>query len=417
MKGDFMKQLNYIVDKNYYKTLFSNMGEGLIHGKIIFDENKNIVDFIFIDMNKTFKDILSTTFVKKIYINMLQVLREVSETSQSKSFEYYDSKLNMHYKINIFSCIKDEFYALFVNVKDLVKGREYDKMYRTLIEESIDAIIFFDKNKTVIEVNKAAEKLYGYKRSEFIGMDTYYLLAEEEIKNIEMYFSKVINEGISFEAIHKKKDGTKFQIEVSSNSTLLAERNIVMSIIRDISDRKVMENNLEYMANYDFLTNVYNRAALIVKFLSMIKWSEENNEKLAVLFFDIDKFKHINDTYGHTVGDVVLIEIAARINSIIKKEDILGRMGGDEFVVVKSCVKSNEDVVSFINEIFNAFIKPIEVDGKTIMINTSIGVAIFPDDAQDRELLINFSDDAMYQAKKIIGNSYKMYSDTLHMRW
>lgn len=409
-----MKPLNYSEDKNYYKTLFSNMRGGLIRGKIIFDENKNIVDLIFIEMNKAFEDTLGTTFIKKIYINMLYILGEVSLTGQSKSFEYYNNELNMHYKIDVFKGIKDEFYALFINVKDLVKGREYEKMYRTLMNDSVDAIIFFDKNKIVIEVNKAAEKLYGYKRSEFIGMNCYDLLAEEEVKNMEAYFSKMMHQSMSFEAIHKKKDGTKFQIEVSCNSALLTQQNIAMAIIRDISERKLMEDNLEYMANYDFLTNIYNRSALLVKFSSMIKWSKENNNKLAVLFFDVDKFKHINDTYGHATGDLVLMEVAARINSIITKEDILGRMGGDEFVVVKSSVKSNEDVVDFINEVFNAFSEPIEIDSNTITINTSIGVSIFPDDAQDRYSLINFSDNAMYQAKKIIGNSYKMYSDVLN---
>jgi len=406
-----MKQLNYIKDKNYYKTLFNNMGEALIHGRIIFDKNKNIVDFIFIDANKTFEGILGTTFIKEIYINMLYVLSEISVSGQSKSFEYYNNELNMHYKIDVFMGIKDEFYALFVNIKDLVKGGEYEKIYRTLMNDCVDAIIFFDKNKTVIEVNKAAEKLYRYKRFEFIGMNSYDLLAEEEVKNIEMYFSKVMNESMSFEAIHKKKDGSKFQVEVSSNSALLTEQNIVMAIIRDISERKLMQDNLEYMANYDFLTNIYNRAALLVKFSSMIKWTKGNNNKLAVMFFDVDKFKHINDTYGHATGDLVLMEVAARINSIITKEDILGRMGGDEFVVVKSCVKSNDDVVDFINEVFNAFSEPIEIDGKTIMINTSIGAAIFPDDAHDRYSLLNFSDNAMYETKKITGNSYKMYND------
>jgi diguanylate cyclase (GGDEF)-like protein/PAS domain S-box-containing protein len=406
-----MKQPNYVTNKNYYKTLFNNMVEGLIHGKIIFDKNKNVVDFIFIDANKTFEGILGTTFIKEIYANMLYILSEISVTGQPESFEYYNNELNMHYKIDVFRGIKDEFYALFVNVKDLVKGREYEKIYRTLMYDCVEAVIFFDKNKTVIEVNKAAEKLYGYKRSEFIGMNSYDLLPEEEVKNIEMYFSKVMNESMSFEAIHKKKNGTKFQIEISCNSALLTEQNIVMAIIRDISDRKLMLDNLEYMANYDFLTNVFNRAALLVKFSSMIEWAKENNIKLAVLFFDVDKFKHINDTYGHAAGDLVLIEVAARINSIITKEDILGRMGGDEFVVVKSCVKTNEDVVDFINEVFNAFSEPIKIDSKAIMINTSIGVAIFPYDAQDRYSLINFSDNAMYQSKKIIGNSYTMYND------
>ena len=406
-----MEPLDYIKDKDYYKTLFNNMVEGLIHGRMIFDKNKNVVDFIFIDGNKTFDGILGTTFIKKIYINMLRALSEVSVNGQDKSFEYYNNELDMHYKIDVFKGIKDEFYALFVNVKDLEKGRKYKKIYRTLMNDCVDAIIFFDKNETVIEVNKAAEKLYGYKRSEFIGMNSYDLIAEEEVKNIEMYFSKAMNESRSFEAIHKKKDGTKFQIEVSSNSALLTEQNIIMAIIRDICERKLMIDNLEYMANYDFLTNIFNRSALLVKFFSMIKWAKENNKKLAVLFFDVDKFKHINDTYGHAVGDLVLIEVAARINSIITKEDILGRMGGDEFVVVKSCVKSNDDVVDFINEVFNAFSKPIEIDGKTIMINTSIGAAIFPDDANDRYSLINFSDNAMYETKKITGNSYKMYND------
>ena len=406
-----MEPLDYIKDKDYYKTLFNNMVEGLIHGRMIFDKNKNVVDFIFIDGNKTFEGILGTTFIKNIYINMLRALSEVSVNGQAKSFEYYNNELDMHYKIDVFKGIKDEFYALFVNVKDLEKGRKYKKIYRTLMNDCVDAIIFFDKNETVIEVNKAAEKLYGYKRSEFIGMNSYDLIAEEEVKNIEMYFSKAMNESRSFEAIHKKKDGTKFQIEVSSNSALLTEQNIIMAIIRDICERKLMIDNLEYMANYDFLTNIFNRSALLVKFFSMIEWAKENNKKLAVLFFDVDKFKHINDTYGHAVGDLVLIEVAARINSIITKEDILGRMGGDEFVVVKSCVKSNDDVVDFINEVFNAFSKPIEIDGKTIMINTSIGAAIFPDDAHDRYSLLNFSDNAMYETKKITGNSYKMYND------
>lgn len=406
-----MEPLNYIKDRNYYKTLFNNMVEGLIHGRMIFDKNKNVVDFIFIDANKTFEGILGTTFIKKIYINMLSALIEVSVNGQAKSFEYYNSKLDMHYKIDVFRGIKDEFYALFVNVKDLAKGPEYEKIYRTLMDDCVEAIIFLDKDKTIVEVNKAAEKLYGYKRSEFIGMNSYNLIAEEEVKHIEMYFSKAMNESMNFETIHKKKDGTKFQIEVSSNRALLTEKNIIMAIIRDISERKIMLDNLEYMANYDFLTNICNRSALLVKFSSMIKWAKENNNKLAVLFFDVDKFKRINDTYGHTSGDLVLIEIAARINSIITKEDILGRMGGDEFVVVKSCVKSNDDVVEFINKVFNAFSNPVEIDGNTIMINTSIGAAIFPDDAQDRYSLINFSDNAMYEAKKIIGNSYKMYND------
>ncbi len=307
--------------------------------------------------------------------------------------------------------VVEKLKIFFLYAKGLIKSREYEKMYRTLIDDSVDAIIFLDENKTIIEANKAAEKLYGYKKFEFIGMSHYYLLTEEEVKSSEIYFSKVIKNSLTFEAIHKKKNGNKFHAEVILNSALLNKKSIIMVIVRDVSERKLIESNLEYMANYDFLTNIYNRSALLVKFSSMIQWAKESNNKLAVLFFDIDKFKHINDEYGHATGDVVLIDVAARIKSIIAKEDILGRMGGDEFVIIKSCVSGNENVINFINEVFDTFNKPIEVDDKEIMVNTSIGVAIFPDDAQDRYSLINFSDDAMYEAKKISGNSYKMYND------
>lgn len=208
-----------------------------------------------------------------------------------------------------------------------------------------------------------------------------------------------------------KKDGTKFPVEVSSKSATIGEQELIMSIIRDISERKQLEKSLEYVANHDFLTKIPNRAALVNKLSIMLEYAKRNNEKLAVLFFDIDKFKHINDAYGHDAGDKVLIEVAARINSKIRKVDALGRMGGDEFIVVQSNVKSIDDIKKFIKKVMDAFIDPIEVEGKSIVINTSIGVAIFPYDATDVEALISFSDNAMYLAKKVIGNSYKIYGD------
>jgi diguanylate cyclase (GGDEF)-like protein len=220
-----------------------------------------------------------------------------------------------------------------------------------------------------------------------------------------------LSEGTTFETKHRKKDGSIFPVEVSAKATQIGEDTIVMSIIRDISKHREIESNLTNLANIDYLTNIPNRRCILNNFSAMCEGAKRKKHKLAVLFFDINKFKKINDTYGHDIGDEVLKEMAKRINGVISDKEIFGRIGGDEFVILQSCIKSKIEVLEMIEKIINEFNKPISKKDFTIHIGTSIGVSIFPDDSEDRNVLMSFSDKAMYDAKIKGGNSYKFYCD------
>ncbi len=416
-----MKDTNCIREKQYCISLFEHMREGFIHGKIIY--NKNIPeDCIIIDMNKSFEKLINmkkeqviskraSQVFERLDNRLLNVFSEVSIKLSNKKLQYYGEKSKKHYKIVAFSDVKGEFYALFVDITDSIKVIKYKEMYSQLLYNSIFAIFLINEKGIIVDANNASEKLYGYTKAELIGKNVYEIRSTEERKNFKYQFETAIKEGIVFETFHQKKDGTIVPVEVTSNSADMDGEQLVMSVIKDISERKRFQENLEYMANHDFLTNIANRAALINKFSYMLGYAKRNNEKLAVLFFDVDKFKSINDNYGHDSGDKVLKEVANRINNIIREIDAFGRMGGDEFVIIQAKVKDLSSVNLFIRKIMNAFNEPIVVNGIDILINTSIGVSIFPDDETDMEALINFSDNAMYVAKRIIGNSFRLYSE------
>ncbi|MDR3645313.1 MAG: GGDEF domain-containing protein, partial [Clostridia bacterium] len=184
---------------------------------------------------------------------------------------------------------------------------------------------------------------------------------------------------------------------------------IIMSIIRDISERKNLEARLVYLANYDFITDIPNRSYVIGNFKQLSEDALANKKHLAVISFDIDKFKLVNDTYGHQSGDAVLKEISQRIASVVT--GLLGRVGGDEFLILQPFAASREAVADLVERIFGEFERPIELSTGRITITTSIGISVFPDDSQDMDSLLNFADNAMYKAKISSGNTCVFFSD------
>jgi diguanylate cyclase (GGDEF)-like protein len=128
--------------------------------------------------------------------------------------------------------------------------------------------------------------------------------------------------------------------------------------------------------------------------------------ELALLLFDIDKFKLINDVYGHQAGDVVLKTVAARMNAVIRKIDMVARLGGDEFIIILSMIKDKNDILSLIQRMFKALDEPIPVNDTSVNIHISVGVSVYPEDASDKEGLIKHADSSMYEAKKQQGSSY-----------
>lgn len=217
--------------------------------------------------------------------------------------------------------------------------------------------------------------------------------------------------GITFECTHVKKDGTSFPVEVSVKSVIDGEDGTRMHIIRDITGRKKAEEKMYYLANYDALTGIPNRGHLMSHLDMMLEHSKRGRFKFAVMLFDIDKFKRINDTYGHKAGDIVLKDTAKRVNDTLRKADLVARLGGDEFVIIQPFVSTAKDSCTLAAKVLEKFKTPVKLDDTDLNISLSIGISIYPDDATDKDTLMNFADKAMYLSKQSGGNKYTLFSE------
>lgn len=167
---------------------------------------------------------------------------------------------------------------------------------------------------------------------------------------------------------------------------------------------------LEYMAHHDSLTGLANRASFHERLSLGLVQSQRAKKSLALFFLDVDKFKEINDSWGHEIGDAILIEFSNRIRSVIRAEDTLSRLGGDEFTLIMQNLKNPEDAKILAEKIIAAFVKPIVLGDNALHITTSIGISLYPDDCQSEQELLLLADKAMYRAKKDGRNKYEFYS-------
>jgi diguanylate cyclase (GGDEF)-like protein len=218
-------------------------------------------------------------------------------------------------------------------------------------------------------------------------------------------FNEVYTTGIPNKCFINKsvcRDGSVVIVE-SSISLLRNEHGEVIgfnSVGRDITERKALEQRLADMATHDFLTGLPNRLLLHDRLRMALAQAHRNKNKLAILTLDLDRFKAVNDTYGHHVGDELLKGVGQRLTGIIRSGDTVARMGGDEFLLLMPELHQADSVSSIISKIVEAFKGPFIIEGHRLSVYVSIGIAIYPDDGTDMETLMRKSDSAMYDIKR-----------------
>ncbi len=189
-----------------------------------------------------------------------------------------------------------------------------------------------------------------------------------------------------------------FGISSASKNTLLKQN---MSTLKEQSD--IYYN----LANYDDLTGIASRQNIIDQISRTLNDCESTNTKCILFMFDIDKFKAINDRYGHTIGDTALKYVVNRVKNCLREDDLIGRLGGDEFIIFPKSIQTTTDAEALVNRITDVLKTPLIIDETSISIDISIGISVFPTDAQQIDDLINQADQAMYQAKKEVGTTYE----------
>jgi diguanylate cyclase (GGDEF)-like protein len=231
------------------------------------------------------------------------------------------------------------------------------------------------------------------------------------------------NSRAPIEMLLRSREGAPRRVEATCYPLTLRERRMLAVAVHDLSGRRdaqtqllERQQQLDHLAHHDHLTGLPNRLYLAANLPGALEEARRNSTVLAVLFLDLDRFKHVNDSRGHETGDKLLKTVAQRVRSTMRAEDLVVRMGGDEFVVVMKSVVDNEQVREAATRITNALAAPMVIDGRTLVTTVSIGVALYPHDGVDMGELLRHSDTAMYQAKDRGRNNFQLFSPGMDQR-
>lgn len=266
-----------------------------------------------------------------------------------------------------------------------------------------DAVVVTDLQGMITDWNKGSEALYGYSKVEAIGQDVSMLHVPEDISHITAEVLAAVEKFGQWtgEVRMLHKDGHIGWIESMCVPILDDNNQMVgaLGINRDISDRIKETERLAHLAHYDQLTEIPNRYLLFDRMAHLIQQSERNNKRFALLYIDLDKFKIINDTRGHSFGDKILREAASRLSHATRHSDTIARIGGDEFVILLEEIAEKQDISRMAELIIQTLSKEFIIDNESFELSCSIGIAIYPDDGSTTDTLLTAADKAMYTAK------------------
>lgn len=288
---------------------------------------------------------------------------------------------------------------------DITNRKESEDQYRSLVELSPD-IIAVISNQTFDYINEAGSRLIGAKSPEdIINKDVSQFTSLENIKKIREQTTGS-SAGERFELTVYRINGEAIELEISAMPILYGGRVAIQLVGRDITNRKKAEKTIHAMAYYDSLTGLPNRN----KFKQYLEESihESSDQSFAILFLDLDRFKVINDTKGHSTGDILLEKVAFRLKGVVEDKGIVFRQGGDEFIIILS-VSSEKEIEATAGDILNSFRSPIVIHEQEFFVTPSIGISMYPKDGEDQESLIKHADTAMYLAKERGKNNYQFY--------
>ena len=289
-----------------------------------------------------------------------------------------------------------------------------NELMEQIFHTTTEGIMITNDKMQITMVNNAFEALTGYKASEILGKTPKILQSGKQ--NADFYkvmWTEIRLQGSwKGEIWNRRKSGEIYPEILAIHSVFdnAGKLSNYFGIFSDITLEKETERELEELAHTDSLTNIANRNTFNELLFDKVINSEVNN---AIFFIDLDRFKHINDTMGNEVGDLILIEVTKRINSITSSSDIFARYGADEFVFTRTNIDYQKEAAIFAKEIIKLFNKPFLVSGTEVYVTASIGISIFPQDGKDVEQLIYKADKAMYFAKQNGRNQYAFYFDDL----
>jgi len=293
---------------------------------------------------------------------------------------------------------------------------ESDEWLRTTLEHLVDGVVVINDSGEIESLNGATERLFGYQPEEIVGAHVRVLVPGSGPDADDDYFSQFLRTGkktpigIGEEVFGRHKDGGRFPLDIEFGEVQMGDRRRLIATLRDITERKEAEALIVKQANYDSLTKLPNRTLFMDRLSLALTRASRNGGQIGLLFIDLDNFKKVNDTLGHSAGDQLLQEAAERLTACVRETDTVARLGGDEFTIILPDLQKAHDVEQVVRQILDRLSKPYLIDGTEVFASGSVGITLFPDDGKDAETLLKNSDTAMYRAKYDGRNTFRFFT-------
>lgn len=345
--------------------------------------------------------------------------QEIAQQGYCKAYEKsFTHKDGHHIPVSIGSAILqgiDDRGICFVIDQTLQKDSETQlRLSATVFDSSSDGMMIMDQYKHVVAVNSAFCQLTGMTESELIGATPPLLMSNEMPDGFyEHISSTLMDQGVwKGDVSIPTKQGDKKTLHLNINAVRDNNYQIrhYVANVSDITERKVMEEQLKTLAHFDFLTGLANRSLYNDRLSQSISRAKRYNSTCAILFFDLDKFKPVNDQFGHEMGDTLLQELAKRVSKQTRTNDTFARIGGDEFVIILEDVNEYKHVSKFAKKLIKTISMPFDINNHALKIGCSIGISLYPEDGDDVITLTRNADIAMYAAKSSGRNCYYFFN-------
>lgn len=328
----------------------------------------------------------------------------------------YKSKIKLSESVMIIIiCILGLIIQKYMNKIQKIDNecKQYKQGYALSIEAMNGAVWIWDDKSERIYVSNKIKELLGLEKDRITLEQWYEYIVESDLKRVKSYFDDIcynrmcINSNMRYSI--KSANGEIIYIEYKGKGSISDDIYSLSGVIMNINNEKNTEQKVHFMSYYDDITGIPNRKMFTEKFQELINNNSNSKSQLGIIFFDIDNFKNINDTYGHEIGDEILLKLCERIENILDGRQTFARFGGDEFVIAFSNIINEKEINEFLDELLLKVRKPFEVNNKKIYCTISIGVSVYPKDADRLDMLLKTADMAMHKAKDEGKNRYKFF--------
>ncbi|HEX7193023.1 MAG TPA: EAL domain-containing protein, partial [Thermoanaerobaculia bacterium] len=417
-------------------TLLHSTLDSTADGILVTDDRGHILTYNqrFVDMWRIPQDIIDTAdeqLVRSTVIDQLSQPNEYANTitslyaqPEAESFDLLEFKDGRRFeRYSIGRTIEGIAKVRVWSFRDVTARfaaetalRESEVRYRLLFEQNAAGVYVTNVKGEIVDCNSTFANLVGGRRNDLVGKpvgDLYERRVERDELASMLQDAGMLN-GVEIEL--RRGDGAR--VWVLQNLALVGqgENAMIHATVVDISDRKRAEEQIEFHAYHDVLTHLPNRRLFTDRLALGINRARRSGRSLAVMFIDLDHFKSVNDTLGHTAGDELLLEMSARLRECIREDDTVARLGGDEFTIILSELRHPEDAAQVAQKILETVQDPLTISGMPIEISASIGIALYPVDGFDVETLLRNADSAMYRAKESGRNNYQLCTDEMKTR-